>query len=391
MGARKSRSLGRGVSRTLLLLLVALVAAIAVPGGQAGAAKKAPPGDPPGNNGTVKVSRTDPADDPNYDEKKNEPIGENCYFWLRFFDFDQGQLADIAFAAHPPTGGKAATVDRGGQKLDDPGKGREISDDPAGGGQDEDLVYGYNLTDYVRDLTRHEQHGYHIKLTVTIKDSKGDPVPGGVKHKVFWIDCTPPPAEETPTTQAASTLRIAKAQEGAGEGPFAFELNCTHSPLNGTFTLNAGEKRDFSDVPPGTTCEIIETDTKNAQSTTITEDPPHGKADDGTVKTGADKSTIVTFKNKFQGTEVVAPPPNEDIRPPAGTPAGSGGNPGTSVGGTNTSTNPGASVLGATETAPEAAATLPRTGSDPWPMTATGLSALAAGAALLAGGRRRRA
>ena len=56
-----------------------------------------------------------------------------------------------------------------------------------------------------------------------------------------------------------------------------------------------------------------------------------GTADDGTVKTSVEKSTIVTFKNKFPGTEVVAPPPSEDIRPPAATPAGSGGNPGTAA------------------------------------------------------------
>jgi LPXTG-motif cell wall-anchored protein len=136
---------------------------------------------------------------------------------------------------------------------------------------------------------------------------------------------------------------------------------------------------------------VTETDKKGAESTTITEDPVFGQADDGTVKTVAEKSTIVTFKNKFPGTEVVAAPANEDIRPPSGAPAGSGGNPGTSVEGTNTANEPGTSVLGATETAPEAAATLPRTGRDPRPLTLTGLSALAAGAVLLAGGRRRRA
>jgi LPXTG-motif cell wall-anchored protein len=244
----------------------------------------------------------------------------------------------------------------------------------------------------VRGLDPHPQHGYHIKLTTTIRNADQSAVPGGVKHKVFWIKCTPPTTPpDTPSSQAASTLRISKAQEGAGEGPFGFELRCTHSPLDRTFTLKAGEKLDITNVPPGTTCVVTETDAKGAQSTTITEDPPHGKADDGQVKTTAEKSTIVTFKNKFQGTEVIAPPPNNDIRPPAAAPAGSGGNPGTSVGGTNTATNPGTSVLGESATAPDAAATLPRTGSDPRPLTAAGLSALAAGAALLAAGRRRQA
>lgn len=386
MGAR-DRWLGRAISRTLLVLFVALVAAVAgaIAGDPAGAAEKTPPGDPPGNNGTVKIDQSDQPEE----DKGNEPIGEDCSFWLKFYNFDQGQLADITFAAHPPTGGKDPITDKG-RGFGQPGDGWEISDDPAGGGADEDAVLPYNLTDYVRGLDPHPQHGYHIKLTTTIRNADKSPVPGGVKHKVFWIKCTPPPVEQTPAAQASSTLRISKAQEGTGEGPFGFDLNCTHAPLNRTFTLKAGEKLDITDVPAGTTCAVTETDAKGAQATAITEDPPHGKADDGTVKTVADKSTIVTFKNKFPGDQVVPAPPNEDIRPPAGTAAGSGGNPGTSVGGTNAA-RPGSDVLAAAETAPEAAATLPRTGRDSRPLTVTGLSALTAGAALLAGGRRRRA
>ena len=377
MGAR-DRWLGRAISRMLLLLFVALIAGVAgaIPGDPAGAAKKTPPGDPPGNNGTVKIDQSDEADE----DKGNEPIGDDCSFWLKFYNFDLNQKADISFAAHPPTGGKDPIVD----------KDVLISDDAAGGGADEDETVPYNLSDYVQGLDPHPQHGYHIKLTTTIKNADGSNVPGGVKHKVFWIKCTPPPTEQTPSQEAASTLRIAKAQEGTGEGPFAFDLNCTHAPLNRTFTLQAGEKLDITDVPPGTTCAVTETDSKGAQSTTITEDPPHATADDGVVKTTAEKSTIVTFKNKFAGTEVVAPPPDNDIRPPSATPAGSGANPGTSAEGAGAANSPGTSVLGATQTALEPAATLPRTGSDPRPLTLTGLSVLAAGAALLAGGRRRR-
>ena len=172
--------------------------------------------------------------------RSNEPIGDNCYFWLKFYNFDAGQQADITFAAHPPTGGKARSSTRR--------RAHQLTTRPAAV-TDEDEIIAYNLTDYVSGLNPHPQHGYHIKLTTTIKDAQGNQVPGGVKHKVFWIKCTPPPAEETPQTQAASTLRIAKAQEGTGEGPFAFELNCTHAPLNRTFTLKAGEKLDITDVP----------------------------------------------------------------------------------------------------------------------------------------------
>ena len=375
MGVTDDRLGRRAVPRTLLLLLVAMVTAIVgtVPVDRAGAAPKNPPGDPPGNNGTVKISRTDPQDDPNYDEKKNEPIGEDCTFWLRFFDFDQGQLADITFAAHPPTGGKDPITDKG-NGLGEPGDGVLISDDPAGGGQDEDAVLGYNLTDYVKDLNAHAQHGYHIKLTTTIRNADGSEVPGGVKHKVFWIKCAPAPA---------TTLRISKALNGSGQGPFGFELNCNHRPLNRTFTLQAGEKLDVTNVPPGTVCVVTETDNKGAQSTAIAEDPPHGKADDGQVKAQAGTATIVKFTNTFPGEGSTPAPPDTDIRPPTASPAGE-------TGGAST-VGPDTAVLGATETQPEAAATLPRTGTDAGPLTVAGLWSLAAGGlALLAGRRLRR-
>ncbi len=374
----KTRWLARGVSRTLLLVLVALVAAIAVPGGQAGAAKKAPPGDPPGNNGTVKIEQGDETNG----DLGNEPHGEDCRIWLEFYGFDEGQTADITFNAHAPT--KA--------KDDNPlvsDKAVEISGDQAGGGpNDPDLVsreYGYDLSAALVGVEPHPKQGYHIKLSIeNVKNKDGSSVPGGGKHKVFWLS----PCQED--VAPPSTLRISKALEGTGQGPFAFELLCDHRPLNRTFTLQAGEKHDVADVPPGTTCTVTETDKKNAESTTVTEDPPHGKADDGEVKTNAGKATIVKFTNKFPGSGSTPAPSDNDIRPPAGTAAGTGGTAGNTGGAGATTQEPGASVLGATQTAPEAAATLPRTGRDPRPLTAAGLSALAAGAALLAGSRRRR-
>jgi LPXTG-motif cell wall-anchored protein len=380
--------MSRRVSRVLSLLFVAVF--VASLGGPAGAAKKAPPGDPPGNNGTVKIKQDDPPEDNTLDTP-NEPHGTDCHIWLAFFGFDEGQKAIITFTGQPPSAQKDTPVleDKGTD-----GKGVDISSDAAGGGKNdpEPAYVPENLAQAVKDagLTEHPKQGYHLKLTLTVKDKDGNDVPGATKHKVFWLapcsSTTPPPA-----SAAASTLRIAKAQEGTGQGPFSFDLNCDHSPLNRTFTLNAGEKLDIANVPPGTTCAVTETDKKGAESTTITEDPAFGTADDGTVKTTAEKSTIVTFKNKFPGTEVTPAPPDTDIRPPAATPAGGGGAPGTSVGGTNTSKNPGTSVLGSSETAPEATTTLPRTGNDPRPLTAAGLWTLAAGGlALLAGRRTRR-
>ena len=348
-----------------------------VPATQVGAAPKTPPGDPPGNNGTIKVKKSDPAEDPNEKNNANQPHIDGCIVWLSYSGFDQAQTADITFTAHPPSGsGDVLVAD----------KSVAVSPDPAGGGQDQDVVIAYNLTSAVQNLKHQKNQGYHIKVASDTKEA-----PGGAKQKVFWIDCAP---------AAPSTLRISKAVQGTGTGPFAFSVVCNHRPLDATFTLQAGEKRDIANVPAGTTCVATETDNKGAQPVNITETPSDGTAD-GTVKVPGNTPTTVTFTNVFPGDGGTPPPGDSDIRNneggPAGTdiPAGGGGTAGTEVGGAtetkpDTQPEPGTSVLGATETAPEAAATLPRTGADPGPLTATGLWALGAGGLALLAGRRRR-
>lgn len=189
-----------GVRAGRLVLLVAL--AVAVPGGRAGAAPEA--GDPPGNNGTVKIDQSDPPDM----DRGNEPIGDNCQLSLKFYGFDQNQKADITFAAHPPSGQKVLLVDTG-----DDATGRLISDDPAGGGQDEDAVITYDLTSAVQGLEAHAQRGYHIKLSVDVKGA-----PGGAKHKVFWIVCNPA-ATASPRAAAAAPAGTAGPTGGPAAGP----------------------------------------------------------------------------------------------------------------------------------------------------------------------------
>ena len=364
--------MSRRVLRILsLLFVVAFVASI---GGQAGAgSKKAPPGDPPGNNGTVKIERDGP-DNPN---KANEPHVDGCILWLKYYGFDQNQTADITFTSQAPStpAGKVLLADTS----------VKISDTPAGGGQDEDYVIGYNLTSAVQGLKANPQQGYHIKLSSDSKEA-----PGGAKHKVFWIKCAP---------AAPTALRVIKAIEGDGKGPFTFEVQCNHRPLDATFPLNGGDFHDVTGIPPGTTCAVIETGTNNAQIR-VEEKPATGPPNDGVVTLAAGTPANVYVTNVFPGQGGTPAPSDSELRPPAGTPqqsggtsgtAGTTGGTGTNAGGTGTGPEAGTSVLGEAETAPEKAATLPRTGNDPRPLTATGLSALAAGLALLAGGRRRRA
>ncbi len=124
-------------------------------------------GDPPGNNGTVKLDNI-PLDDtaPN-----NEPHVE-CPFGVDFYGFDEGNLfADVTFEAQPPTGTGVLLQDR-----------IFIGGDPAGGGTDLDASRSYDLSRALAQFGPHPQQGYHVKLTVNAEGSQG----ADTKHKVFW-------------------------------------------------------------------------------------------------------------------------------------------------------------------------------------------------------------
>ncbi|MGW5668559.1 LPXTG cell wall anchor domain-containing protein [Micromonospora sp. NPDC003776] len=167
--------------------------------------------DPAGNNGTVKIDNID-VDSHNDPNIANRPhVG--CDFQVRFFNFDEGQTAKITFTVHPPSGSGDEVI---------PAETRTISTTPAGGGsKDEDAVFTYHVADW--DLTKYKEQakqGYHVKLTIT---SAG--VPGGVKHKVFWVPrCTTsttpttPPGTPTTTPPTGSTPPSGSASPGTGGG-----------------------------------------------------------------------------------------------------------------------------------------------------------------------------
>src|SRR5215510_11414960 len=147
--------------------------------------------DPPGNNGTVKINAQDV--DSN-DDISNQPHVP-CDFQVEFFGFDEGQMATITFTIHPPSGNGETLLS----------ETRTVSNDPAGGGlNDVDEVFKYSGTAFGLDrFTAQPQQGSHVKLTV---ESPG--VPGGKKHKVFWLQCpptTPTPSPSTSTTPPTTT------------------------------------------------------------------------------------------------------------------------------------------------------------------------------------------
>jgi hypothetical protein len=161
-------------------------------------------GNPPGNNGTVKIAAlTDPAGTPS-----NSPhVG--CGFDIEWFGYDQGSdvVSTVSFTPQAPTsdvtiGGTApAQVFVGG--------------DPAGGGTDLDGRQEYHLT--FSGGAPQAQQGYHVKVTVSTPHSLGN----DTKTKVFWVqpcgssgsgeDTTPTP---TPTPTQAPTPTPSQGSTG---------------------------------------------------------------------------------------------------------------------------------------------------------------------------------
>lgn len=154
----------------------AVAAAVLVLG--SGAAWGAPPpaGNPPGNNGTIKVDGA-----PFDDAPDNEPH-PGCSMQLDFYGFDEGDLyADVTFDAIAPTAGGTVLSDRVfiGE------------DDNAGGGSTDglDASRTYDLAPALAAIAPAAQ-GWHVKVTVRADGSQG----ADVKRKVFWLgDCAPPP------------------------------------------------------------------------------------------------------------------------------------------------------------------------------------------------------
>ncbi|HEY7478824.1 MAG TPA: hypothetical protein VIB62_11370 [Actinomycetota bacterium] len=130
----------------------------------------------PGNNGTVKVDGLPFSELPN-----NEPhVG--CWFQIKFFGYDEGDLdATATLRLKPPTAGTGTDLT----------ESVSIGEDPAGGGRDLDARILFTTDEVVAWLVangppeQHPHQGFHVKLIVHAEGSKG----ADTKHKVFWIRC----------------------------------------------------------------------------------------------------------------------------------------------------------------------------------------------------------
>jgi hypothetical protein len=172
----------------LIAMAITLVTGLLLLGSTAFAA------DPPGNNGTVKV------DDMPFDNDPNNEPHVDCVFQVDFYGFDEGDVAQVTFTAHPPT----SDVSGPGQViLQD--SGIDVGgDDNSGGGSEAglDASRTYTLDFSGTTIEPSEQQGFHVKLEVIVTSPNSKNPVVFKKHKVFWVQ---PCEEETTTTKPGET------------------------------------------------------------------------------------------------------------------------------------------------------------------------------------------
>lgn len=175
LGAAVGRGAAAGAATLAsLFLVVALMASPAV-------------GDPPGNNGTVKIDGVE------MDSVPNNGPHQGGAFTVTFAGYDKGALtATVDFELRPPTlrltGSQVLVHDT-----------IFIGEDEAGGANDLDAQRTYTLD--FNGVIPHLTQGYHVRLTVHAGGSQGS----DVKHKLFWIKPGTGPTTTSTTSTTATT------------------------------------------------------------------------------------------------------------------------------------------------------------------------------------------
>lgn len=162
------------------LAALAITASLALTLVAAGAPAMA--GDPPGNNGTIKVDAR-----PFDNLPDNEPH-PGCVFEVDFYGFDEGSLfATATFTLISPTV-EADTV----VHVSDP---IAIGEDGNGGGGSTagiDQQVEFDLNPYLYPYMSSPK-GAHVRLTVNADGASG----ADTKHKVFWVSGCVEPETDT--------------------------------------------------------------------------------------------------------------------------------------------------------------------------------------------------
>ncbi|HSX43691.1 MAG TPA: hypothetical protein VLE69_00105 [Candidatus Saccharimonadales bacterium] len=127
-------------------------------------------GNPPGNNGTIKMDGSDL----DSNAKDNDPHLA-CNLTVQWFGFDVGsRTSTVEFVTQPPT-------PTGSENLL---LTKDSTFTGQGSGNIMDYSETYNLSSQLSGYTPQAQQGYHIKVTVATDGSQGN----DTKSKVFWIE-----------------------------------------------------------------------------------------------------------------------------------------------------------------------------------------------------------
>jgi hypothetical protein len=125
-------------------------------------------GNPPGNNGTVKVGTL-------LDDTKGNQPHVDCEFLVEFAGFDAGPLYGSATVEWQAPSGNGGVLFYGSTF---------IGYDPAGGANDSDATITVNLFDPIAASgVAAQSQGFHVKLTTHADGSIG----ADTKHKTFWV------------------------------------------------------------------------------------------------------------------------------------------------------------------------------------------------------------
>jgi hypothetical protein len=184
----------------MLIAAAGISGALALAGSAAAGAQSTSAGgdQPPGNNGTIKIHRTDT----DQTDHANEPhVG--CEFNVEFFGFDgYANSSEMSFSLWSPT------------QPDEPvlyTRHVDLRVDNGVNGAEWDHEESFTAAQIIgtNDVEPQAQQGYHVKLTVETDDAA--PQGATVKHKVFWMQPC-----ETSTSTSTTALHGTTTTTAAG-------------------------------------------------------------------------------------------------------------------------------------------------------------------------------
>lgn len=158
-------------------------------------------------------------------------------------------------------------------------------------------------------------------------DSSGLQTPSGnepgISNVKFCAGDTPPP----PGPGSLTVSKVAGTNPPNPSPVFTFTVDCGDGveldPEDAEFNLDFGESRTIDELPDGTTCDVEETATGGAQSTTVRVNG--GSATNATLASDVaieeDETSTVEFTNNYPGVTVITTPttapPTTTTQPPA--------------------------------------------------------------------------